>query len=283
MSRSYSGQGLSPHVRGKRFPHQPCLFQQGPIPARAGETRNEFGWYADIRAYPRTCGGNHPRKKPLTAWRGLSPHVRGKLMPGYCSVVPMGPIPARAGETEYHADDDEVAGAYPRTCGGNLLRHRSLLVSWGLSPHVRGKLRYEFGNIRHSGPIPARAGETRRGLPRLSDSGAYPRTCGGNFGSRPYSVSGAGLSPHVRGKLVLHSRRNVRLGPIPARAGETRYSLNIRWLNRAYPRTCGGNFRTRKAASQLRGLSPHVRGKLISKTDCICARGPIPARAGETL
>ena len=51
---------------------------------------------------------------------------------------------------------------------------------------------------------------------------------------------------------------------------------------RAYPRTCGGNYRQLQTSLESEGLSPHVRGKHNQKHGNAPLQGPIPARAGET-
>ena len=92
----------------------------GPIPARAGETRLLHFFRAWRRAYPRTCGGNLYRVLKHHLQEGLSPHVRGKRYLSLLLSLLVGPIPARAGETESRMRERLAAGAYPRTCGGNM-------------------------------------------------------------------------------------------------------------------------------------------------------------------
>ena len=111
---------------------------------------------------------------------GLSPRVRGKLVPVSEAVGHLGSIPACAGETACHAALLRVHPVYPRVCGGNeadVLR-RPLMP--GLSPRVRGKHLMLEQAGRRIRSIPACAGETasarrERGLLRV-----YPRVCGGN-------------------------------------------------------------------------------------------------------
>ena len=95
----------------------------------------------------------------------------------------------------------DSARAYPRTCGGNNVNGTLNQCGQGLSPHVRGKLTGHRTVLTLHGPIPARAGETRRRRGAAKYLKAYPRTCGGNLQSGGESTSDAGLSPHVRGKL----------------------------------------------------------------------------------
>ena len=70
-----------------------------------------------------------------------------------------------------------------------------------------------------------------------------------------------GLSPRVRGKLLLDGAGHLGQRSIPACAGEAVIvgaSLCGRWV---YPRVCGGSNITTAAAATAAGLSPRVRGK----------------------
>ena len=75
----------------------------------------------------------------------------------------------------------------------------------------------------------------------------------------------------------------IRMGSIPARAGETLSDNPPRLVFRVYPRTGGGNRGGGLFPAAGGGLSPHGRGKLGSWTkETNCSRS-IPARAGETV
>ncbi len=118
--------------------------------------------------------------------------------------------------------------------------------------------------------------------PRRKDNWVYPRTCGGNLESGTFKSSQAGLSPHMRGKLDHIFDQMILDGSIPAHAGETLLHLAC-WLQpRVYPRTCGGNFAGVNRTKTTGGLSPHMRGKLLSLTRYMSLSGSIPAHAGET-
>ena len=135
---------------------------------------------------------------------------------------------------------------YPRACGGTVHSIVCVSAGSGLSPRVRGNRLDSFDADRSLRSIPARAGEpvriiayevvlgsipARAGEPKLladrpssSNSGVYPRACGGTITGLSPRVRGntryEGLSPRVRGNLDRGSRA-VRLpGSIPARAGE---------------------------------------------------------------
>ena len=111
--------GLSPLVRGKRGSHCERRRAAGSIPACAGETRAVMARIKRERVYPRLCGGNSSRHVPLSIFRGLSPLVRGKLLPWLYIAPPCGSIPACAGETKCDFSRFFVFWVYPRLCGGN--------------------------------------------------------------------------------------------------------------------------------------------------------------------
>ena len=234
------------------------------------------------KVYPRTGGGNRRGFRKWRGGRGLSPHGRGKhgVLRGVRGGA--GSIPARAGET---AGGVGVSDYHP-----------------GLSPHGRGKLFRRYITPERTGSIPARAGETPAVLRSTWYPTVYPRTGGGNFFGGMEIVDDRGLSPHGRGKRPsLGLARNV-LGSIPARAGETgavasggavARSIPARagetpsrpsaiCLIRVYPRTGGGNRVRSRGRPDLRGLSPHGRGKRASSCRICRTIRSIPARAGET-
>ena len=213
--------GLSPRSRGKlSFVYAPrCL--HGPIPALAGET-----WYGRQeqslhRAYPRARGGNLSRSDTDNDFPGLSPRSRGKLVYVTPGERLAGPIPALAGETQHRSRLPYPIWAYPRARGGNAGQPGSQAASQGLSPRSRGKLLVENLQRKTIGPIPALAGETAGYDGVLYCLGAYPRARGGNGRQKTSLQQELGLSPRSRGKPCPVRVGALRVGPIPALAGET--------------------------------------------------------------
>ena len=96
--RLRGNQGLSPRMRGNRWPSNTGLPYAGSIPAHAGEplVSGEIG--QKTRVYPRACGGTDIRKTVREKGLGLSPRMRGN--PGSVEAVyeDLGSIPAHAGE-----------------------------------------------------------------------------------------------------------------------------------------------------------------------------------------
>ena len=131
--------GLSPLVRGKHDQGDFRRESPGSIPACAGETVCSISRTSSARVYPRLCGGNVARTAASKHALGLSPLVRGKRNPRMSAQLPIGSIPACAGETPQNPSPSTTMWVYPRLCGGNGLRITAINFSPGLSPLVRGK------------------------------------------------------------------------------------------------------------------------------------------------
>jgi hypothetical protein len=275
--------GLSPLARGKLVRPQVIVIVPGPIPAGAGETKENCHVLRLCRAYPRWRGGNMLRYARRVPALGLSPLARGKPATACGSVGGVGPIPAGAGETSSAHPASGFAGAYPRWRGGNLFREKVYAYAQGLSPLARGKLPEYRKTKSGEGPIPAGAGETQRRRLKSTGLRAYPRWRGGNTSTLPSTLPSTGLSPLARGKLAYACFVFSPSGPIPAGAGETITCNTLDAVLQAYPRWRGGNTPMRALSSRRRGLSPLARGKLRILFNEIIYLGPIPAGAGETL
>ena len=188
-------------MRGKRSPLFDELHSSGSIPAHAGETAIAVWSFVARGVYPRTCGGNPGVRRDSRNLLGLSPHMRGKPTTSPEILMPLGSIPAHAGETESEYPAPLFIRVYPRTCGGNSSATNGVPAYLGLSPHMRGKLRHASPSQLPKGSIPAHAGETAPGDASPRRSWVYPRTCGGNSATGNFRFIVKGLSPHMRGKL----------------------------------------------------------------------------------
>ena len=70
------------------------------------------------------------------------------------------------------------------------------------------------------------------------------------------------------------------LGSIPACAGAPRLVVRVRLWTRVYPRVCGGTYFDHLTGGEFNGLSPRVRGHLVSVVSGVTTTGSIPACAG---
>ena len=133
------------------------------------------------------------------------------------------------------------------------------------------------------GSIPAGAGEPRSTDRPTVLSEVYPRGCGGTGPLPRLTAPPNGLSPRVRGNLIV-TEQDVRVpGSIPAGAGEPGSVPRSPDSPRVYPRGCGGTRLRALYAIGSRGLSPRVRGNRAYQLDGRGSSGSIPAGAGEPL
>ncbi len=177
------------------------------------------------------------------------------------------------------------------------------MCTLGLSPHARGNRRLGYFNAKFDGPIPACAGEPEQQPSKLLVAGpipacageplhqslnspflgAYPRMRGGTAVAGAGAGAVAGLSPHARGNRGGDYLLEIRIGPIPACAGEPGYFAESQDHSGAYPRMRGGTRLFHVPSSWAEGLSPHARGNHEQIVLSCLSPGPIPACAGEPL
>ena len=114
---------------------------------------------------------------------GLSPRVRGNLFS--CQAADHIPrtIPACAGEPPSTTTGDGGMTNYPRVCGGTAFKFCFSRLIAGLSPRVRGNLKYIHIVQHQKWTIPACAGEPSLLRYRAFNFKDYPRVCGGTHKS----------------------------------------------------------------------------------------------------
>ena len=214
---------------------------------------------------------------------GLSPRVRGSHLLAVASRHRDGSIPACAGEPTGTTLFVTYGRVYPRVCGGAQRVVVGRVELEGLSPRVRGSLSAYVELTRLSRSIPACAGEP--GYIRLDGHlrQVYPRVCGG--AAIPGKVSGtrSGLSPRVRGSRPYCRDQGGNNRSIPACAGEPSSLVSQRYSGRVYPRVCGGATNRSWPDLRDRGLSPRVRGSLMTSAFGTGLTRSIPACAGEPV
>ena len=273
--------GLSPRVRGKHMVAD-CRCRPGrSIPACAGEARGVSSASANLRVYPRVCGGSRRMCRTKASMNGLSPRVRGKLPRKSLGQRRMGSIPACAGEASWGCARASASRVYPRVCGGSSRSSSTAASAAGLSPRVRGKPPPAGYRQPDQRSIPACAGEAPAIGPLTTAVRVYPRVCGGSALAKGGVIGVAGLSPRVRGKHHALSQSGVWRRSIPACAGEALSDANFAVRGAVYPRVCGGSDMRARYYLAQNGLSPRVRGKRAISTTAPGHWGSIPACAGE--
>ena len=213
-------EGLSPRVRGNRPVSVALALRIGSIPACAGEPRPCPSNRRLSAVYPRVCGGTIEVGFTPLKRGGLSPRVRGNLIPIQSMIARQRSIPACAGEPGRITFSRRWRRVYPRVCGGTWTAYTHPWPGWGLSPRVRGNLLLQPATNRYCGSIPACAGEPSATCENPSAHAVYPRVCGGTELGTSQQPARPGLSPRVRGNLDHAYRAPASAGSIPACAGE---------------------------------------------------------------
>ena len=212
---------------------------------------------------------------------GLSPRLRGNPTGTQIRWDDYGSIPAPAGEPVLGSEARSQTPVYPRACGGTGDLWRRSQLAEGLSPRLRGNHRIPASTHPGQRSIPAPAGEPR--LPALCDYswGVYPRACGGTPPRHRGSRRLPGLSPRLRGNPLHRERRADRRRSIPAPAGEPLPGPGVQGHVQVYPRACGGTTLLNMGGEFRTGLSPRLRGNLLTPSLKAKYLGSIPAPAGE--
>ena len=159
---------------------------EGPIPARAGEPNSNQCVFSVDGAYPRSRGGTLVIEQKYLIGKGLSPLARGNRCSMSAFIIPVRPIPARAGEPKKDFLHCYFPRAYPRSRGGTLWTKSGSDQASGLSPLARGNHVIDADLGHRQGPIPARAGEPQVPWTGGQEFRAYPRSRGGTCGDDVY-------------------------------------------------------------------------------------------------
>ena len=193
---------------------------------------------------------------------GSSPHARGTPTLSTWPHTSHGIIPACAGNTSRSAVSRALRRDHPRMRGEHRIPTRIRLTPLGSSPHARGTRPRARSAGRPGGIIPACAGNTARPAPGRVRRGDHPRMRGEHLDVLFEFRALQGSSPHARGTPIFIFRKTVKIGIIPACAGNT---VNV-------PNT----------TPYPRGSSPHARGTPTADLQRCYSSGIIPACAGNT-
>ena len=105
--------------------------------------------------------------------------------------------------------------------------------------------------------------------------------CGGTWENASASLIPYGLSPRVRGNLILTLPQHLHSRSIPACAGEPDEREFESECGAVYPRVCGGTSTIGGEPHTDQGLSPRVRGNPHIELMANTMARSIPACAGE--
>ena len=186
--------------------------------------------------------------------------MRGTHSRWKTAVVPLGIIPAYAGNTTGCRPRRRWCRDHPRVCGEHLgSAHRGPLEQ-GSSPRMRGTLVEQVAPCGINGIIPAYAGNTWDSRICAKGRGDHPRVCGEH--STPFSVCVwlTGSSPRMRGTRLDGIASEDGRGIIPAYAGNTSGSGITTNSPRDHPRVCGEHEMACCDMKAAMGSSPRMRG-----------------------
>ena len=130
--------GSSPRVRGTGTHLRIRTDLLRFIPACAGNGSSAGVGMPYVPVHPRVCGERVYSISQTEDEDGSSPRVRGNGQAGDGPLVPLGSIPAGAGERRSARTIRPGSTVYPRGCGGTRTRQTGYKEAWGLSPRVRG-------------------------------------------------------------------------------------------------------------------------------------------------
>ena len=112
-----------------------------------------------VKVYPRVCGATLLKAPSESRGQGLSPRVRGNLLPLATSFARYGSIPACAGQPLADLMMTAAFEVYPRVCGATEHSQALRRLPDGLSPRVRGNPEVEGAHEDIGRSIPACAGQ----------------------------------------------------------------------------------------------------------------------------
>ena len=173
--------------------------ERGIIPAYAGNTMPVSRSTVARRDHPRVCGEHLGLIASCVGLGGSSPRMRGTLIPHLRFVVPVGIIPAYAGNTINMVTGIINGKDHPRVCGEHLPDRPVMTNRAGSSPRMRGTPVQEDGTSSRVGIIPAYAGNTTRNTCSARTTGDHPRVCGEHSDRLAQFVLFPGSSPRMRG------------------------------------------------------------------------------------
>ena len=171
---------------------------------------------------------------------------------------------------------------HPRACGEHRQTVKRAIDPAGSSPRLRGTRLPRGRHGQNRGIIPALAGNTYAHSRTDASCRDHPRACGEHLETYGYTDNNMGSSPRLRGTRTKVGRLDIRLGIIPALAGNTCSPVRSGRVRGDHPRACGEHRAVELEARDDGGSSPRLRGTLAHVVVQVVALGIIPALAGNT-
>ena len=229
-----------PRSRGEHvIPSAPYNRGKGSSPLARGTLAGCGFVAATAVAHPRSRGEHSLPVEVAAANGGSSPLARGTPFSKTNVILVVGLIPARAGNTPPPCLQAHEPRAHPRSRGEHAKWLGFGLRLAGSSPLARGTHIPGLRDVRVTGLIPARAGNTVIAPVSFTVCGAHPRSRGEHREPAAVGKDEPGSSPLARGTPNRRSVPSLATGLIPARAGNTACHIFALLLDWAHPRSRG--------------------------------------------
>ena len=281
-ARGGAAVGLTPAGAGNTVVIQQRHLLGGLTPAGAGNTPPRSCTARRCRAHPRGCGEHSATRRPITAFHGSPPRVRGTLASRTSAWRRLRLTPAGAGNTRTWAAALQSFWAHPRGCGEHGIASDDTTLARGSPPRVRGTRHVTRPGGARRGLTPAGAGNTARAGWSARPGRAHPRGCGEHRAVWAAGVGIMGSPPRVRGTPGDVSCRGVYPGLTPAGAGNTRTVQAAGEHRAAHPRGCGEHDWSDTRWIGIKGSPPRVRGTRDGRLHAAAQQRLTPAGAGNT-
>ena len=225
-----------------------------------------------MAAPQRATASVHPRSRGATKLSmsvprlagGPSPLTRGNRPAAPFRSASCGSIPAHAGQPAPGCPGACPARVHPRSREATALVMPRMRRRWGPSPLTRGNRDAAVRPVFRGGSIPAHAGQPPpRGRGR-GRAAVHPRSRGATPTSIDSTPSARGPSPLTRGNRQVRGLLALRLGSIPAHAGQPWRSDTSSSLITVHPRSRGATSRRVSVTAEVLGPSPLTRGNLAA-------------------
>ena len=238
--------GDHPRVCGEHYQLRGCRNRSRDHPRVCGEHLPiDTGEMLNARDHPRVCGEHATGASTQVNCTGSSPRMRGTQRIHVDFPLAEGIIPAYAGNTLKCATMYTWVRDHPRVCGEHAHRNDNGTNDMGSSPRMRGTHPDIFVCADTKGIIPAYAGNTEPPTASQPLNRDHPRVCGEHPSINGVHPLSGGSSPRMRGTLTSGCDVSIRIGIIPAYAGNTARCSRMSLGSRDHPRVCGEHEDTR--------------------------------------
>ena len=190
-------------------------------------------------------------------------------------------IPTHAGKPVQPVGRDGAPRVYPHACGETDGARHWVTRLLGLSPRMRGNPCLRLWSLCQAGSIPTHAGKPNGTAGKDHGDKVYPHACGETYGEIETIVTRCGLSPRMRGNLVVVAGPDSHFGSIPTHAGKPLSGSLIAAAVMVYPHACGETILPAPTRGIRLGLSPRMRGNHNFGLGSVAGFGSIPTHAGK--